>query len=61
MLDSFMFCLIGSDEFWDLYKNYFHQKEVQGDLHICLYGPIPNGNEFKGKSVELADGEQLDL
>ena len=61
MLDSFMFCLIGRDEFWDLYKNYFHQQVVQGDLRICLYGPIPNGNEFKGKSVELADGEQLDL
>ncbi|XWS13243.1 hypothetical protein CRYUN_Cryun36dG0020800 [Craigia yunnanensis] len=49
------------DEFWDLYKNYFHQQVVQGDLRICLYGPIPNGNELKGKSVELADGEQLDL
>ncbi|KAG4179956.1 hypothetical protein ERO13_A10G136100v2 [Gossypium hirsutum] len=50
------------DEFWDLYKNYFHQQLVKGDLRICLYGPIPNGNEFKGKSVELADGdrEQLD-
>ncbi|OMP02669.1 hypothetical protein CCACVL1_02730 [Corchorus capsularis] len=44
------------DEFWDLYKNYFHQRVVQGDLRICLYGPIPNGNEFKGKkSLELAD------
>ncbi|XP_007033991.2 PREDICTED: protein CMSS1 [Theobroma cacao] len=44
------------DEFWDLYKNYFHQQVVQGDLRICLYGPIPNGNEFKVKSLELADG-----
>lgn len=58
----FICCLIGRDEFWDLYKNYFHQQLVKGNLHICLYGPIPNGNEFKGKSVELADGdrEQLD-
>ncbi|XWS09307.1 hypothetical protein CRYUN_Cryun40dG0074300 [Craigia yunnanensis] len=50
------------DEFWDLYKNYFHQQVVQGDLRICLYGPIPNGNEFEGKSIELVDGdrEQLD-
>ncbi|TYH49712.1 hypothetical protein ES332_D10G155000v1 [Gossypium tomentosum] len=50
------------DEFWDLYKNYFHQQLVKGDLRICLYGPIPNGNEFKCTSVELADGdrEQLD-
>ncbi|PPD85763.1 hypothetical protein GOBAR_DD17304 [Gossypium barbadense] len=30
------------DEFWDLYKNYFHQQLVKGDLRICLYGPIPN-------------------
>ncbi|KAJ4723030.1 Protein CMSS1 [Melia azedarach] len=37
------------DEFWDLYKNYFHQRLLQGNLRICLYGPIPNGNEFKGK------------
>ncbi|XP_022722410.1 uncharacterized protein LOC111279684 isoform X4 [Durio zibethinus] len=49
------------DEFWDLYKNYFHQQVVQGDLRICLYGPIPNGHEFKGQSVELVgDREQLD-
>ncbi|OMP07485.1 hypothetical protein COLO4_07298 [Corchorus olitorius] len=41
------------DEFWDLYKNYFHQRVVQGDLRICLYGPIPDGNEFKGKKSEL--------
>ncbi|XWS22251.1 hypothetical protein CRYUN_Cryun29cG0018400 [Craigia yunnanensis] len=44
------------DEFWDLYKNYFHQQVVQGDLRICLYGPIPKSNEFKGQSLELADG-----
>ncbi|XVF29323.1 hypothetical protein REPUB_Repub15cG0111000 [Reevesia pubescens] len=43
------------DEFWDLYKNYFHQQVVQGDLRVCLYGPIPNGNESKGKSLESAD------
>ncbi|GMI92934.1 hypothetical protein HRI_002962700 [Hibiscus trionum] len=50
------------DEFWDLYKNYFHQQVVQCDLRICLYGPIPSGNECKGRSLELAEGdrEQLD-
>ncbi|KAK7857059.1 protein cmss1 [Quercus suber] len=37
------------DEFWDLYKNYFHQRLLEGDLRICLYGPLPSGNEFKGK------------
>lgn len=29
------------DEFWDLYKCYFHQRVLEGDLRICLYGPIP--------------------
>ncbi|XP_075662461.1 uncharacterized protein LOC142631967 isoform X1 [Castanea sativa] len=37
------------DEFWDLYKNYFHRRLLEGDLRICLYGPLPSGNEFKGK------------
>ena len=41
--------LFGRDEFWDLYKNYFHQRLLEGDLRICLYGPLPSGNEFKGK------------
>ncbi|GAV58954.1 hypothetical protein CFOL_v3_02487 [Cephalotus follicularis] len=36
------------DEFWDLYKNCFHRRIMQGDLRICLYGPIPNGKEFEG-------------
>ncbi|KAK1390767.1 hypothetical protein POM88_018945 [Heracleum sosnowskyi] len=35
------------DEFWELYKCYFHQKVVEGDLRICLYGPIPI--IYKGK------------
>ncbi|KAL2323812.1 hypothetical protein Fmac_022870 [Flemingia macrophylla] len=26
------------DEFWDLFKNYFYQSMIQGDLRICLYG-----------------------
>ncbi|KAL9268838.1 CMSS1-like protein [Drosera capensis] len=29
------------DEFWDLYKTYLHQRLVQGDMRICLCGPIP--------------------
>lgn len=37
------------DEFWDLYKTYFHHRLLQGDLRMSLYGPIPNGNEFKGR------------
>lgn len=28
------------DEFWDLYKLYFHQRLAQGNLRICLYGPF---------------------
>ncbi|KAK7857057.1 hypothetical protein CFP56_019853 [Quercus suber] len=38
------------DEFWDLYKNYFHRL-LEDDLRICLYGPLPSGNEFRGKRV----------
>ncbi|ESR56379.1 hypothetical protein CICLE_v10021532mg [Citrus x clementina] len=30
------------DEFWDLYKTYFHHRLLQRDLRISLYGPIPN-------------------
>ncbi|RDX60154.1 Protein CMSS1, partial [Mucuna pruriens] len=26
------------DEFWELFKNYFYQPMIQGDLRICLYG-----------------------
>ncbi|KAF3457384.1 hypothetical protein FNV43_RR02041 [Rhamnella rubrinervis] len=37
------------DEFWDLYKNYFHQRLLQGALRLCLYGPLPNGTGSKGK------------
>lgn len=42
------------DEFWDLYKDFFHQRLLQGHLRICLLGPIPsaNGKEFKGKKEE---------
>ncbi|XP_059318311.1 uncharacterized protein LOC132068663 isoform X2 [Lycium ferocissimum] len=29
------------DEFWDLYKNYFHQRIMEGALQICLYDEIP--------------------
>ncbi|KAK2975423.1 hypothetical protein RJ640_014004 [Escallonia rubra] len=28
------------DEFWTLYKSYFHQRLVEGDVRICLYGPV---------------------
>ncbi|XP_050373793.1 protein CMS1 [Argentina anserina] len=36
------------DEFWDLYKTYFHQR-LQGSLRLSLYGPLVSDNEFKGK------------
>ncbi|KAJ8540121.1 hypothetical protein K7X08_026510 [Anisodus acutangulus] len=29
------------DEFWDLYRNYFHQRVMEGALRICLYGDLP--------------------
>ncbi|XP_030470283.1 protein CMS1 [Syzygium oleosum] len=38
------------DEFWDLYKNYFHERVVKGNLQICLFGPVNITNEIKGKS-----------
>ncbi|KAM5569931.1 hypothetical protein ABKV19_017112 [Rosa sericea] len=37
------------DEFWDLYKTYFHQRLLQGSLRLSLYGPLISDNEFKGK------------
>ncbi|XP_038710009.1 uncharacterized protein C3orf26 homolog isoform X2 [Tripterygium wilfordii] len=37
------------DEFWDLYKNYFHQRLLQGDLRICLFGPTTSDGKFKCK------------
>lgn len=29
------------DEFWDLYRIYFHQRVLEGALRICLYDEIP--------------------
>ncbi|EXC14240.1 hypothetical protein L484_021737 [Morus notabilis] len=37
------------DEFWDLYKNCFHQRIAEGSLRLGLYGQLPNGTELKGK------------
>ncbi|CAK7348940.1 unnamed protein product [Dovyalis caffra] len=49
------------DEFWDLYKGYFHQRLLQGDLRICLFGPIQNANvkEFKGKKKRVPDEQAV--
>ncbi|KAL8486936.1 hypothetical protein ACS0TY_023578 [Phlomoides rotata] len=35
------------DEFWDLYRTYFHQPLLQGKLRLCLYGPIPSNSSAK--------------
>ncbi|GFP80679.1 protein cmss1 [Phtheirospermum japonicum] len=35
------------DEFWDLYKSYFHQTLVKGNVRLCLYGPVPTNPEAK--------------
>ncbi|XP_058000017.1 uncharacterized protein LOC110642062 [Hevea brasiliensis] len=45
------------DEFWDLYKNYFHQRLLRGDLRMCLLGPLPNGNvsRRRGKRKKVPD------
>ncbi|XP_018815173.2 protein CMSS1 [Juglans regia] len=37
------------DEFWDLYKCYFHPRLLQGNLRICLYGPLQSVTELKGR------------
>ncbi|KAJ1382419.1 Protein Cms1 [Sesbania bispinosa] len=37
------------DEFWDLFKNYFYQPMIKGDLRICLYGPYQLAGRLKGK------------
>lgn len=29
------------EEFWDLYKSYFHDRLLGSNLRICLYGKIP--------------------
>lgn len=39
-------CCCGSDEFWDLYKNYFHQRLLDGSTRICLYGSIQRNTMF---------------
>ncbi|KAK3038356.1 hypothetical protein RJ639_031452 [Escallonia herrerae] len=36
------------DEFWALYKSYFHQRLVEGDVRICLYGPVTVTPELFG-------------
>ncbi|GER41661.1 ATP-dependent RNA helicase DDX1 [Striga asiatica] len=35
------------DEFWDLYKSYLHKKLLEGDLRLCLYGPLPTNSKAK--------------
>ncbi|KAK6118584.1 hypothetical protein DH2020_047670 [Rehmannia glutinosa] len=41
------------DEFWDLYKSYFHQPLLEGSLRLCLYGPVPTNCDAKEKASEL--------
>lgn len=40
------------DEFWDLYKNCFHQRVLEGNLRICLYGPKPAAPKLKNKKKQ---------
>ncbi|KAI3459717.1 hypothetical protein Pfo_016380 [Paulownia fortunei] len=35
------------DEFWDLYRSYFHRPLLEGNLRLCLYGPVPTNSEAK--------------
>ncbi|XP_061348366.1 uncharacterized protein LOC133293776 [Gastrolobium bilobum] len=45
------------DEFWDLFKNYFYQPMIQGDLRICLYGPLQLAVRLKGKQRDSVPDE----
>ncbi|GAB2298098.1 hypothetical protein Dimus_032170 [Dionaea muscipula] len=40
------------DEFWDLYKNYLHRRLFQGEMRVCLYGPIPSTSHTGNKKPE---------
>ncbi|CAI0452201.1 unnamed protein product [Linum tenue] len=35
------------EEFWDLYKSHIHPRVLQGDLRLCLFGPIPTKSNDK--------------
>ncbi|GMH29118.1 hypothetical protein Nepgr_030961 [Nepenthes gracilis] len=39
------------DEFWDLYKNYFHQLLVRGILRVCMYGSIRKESQPSSKKA----------
>ncbi|KAF3580104.1 hypothetical protein DY000_02028604 [Brassica cretica] len=40
------------DEFWDLYKTCFHQRVLEGNLRICLYGPMPAAPKLKNNNKQ---------
>ncbi|KAH0882171.1 hypothetical protein HID58_058267 [Brassica napus] len=40
------------DEFWDLYKTCFHQRVLEGNLRICLYGPMPAAPKLKNNKKQ---------
>lgn len=39
------------DEFWDLYKSYLHPRVVDGELQICLFGPLQPSSKRRKKEV----------
>ncbi|CAN8286710.1 unnamed protein product [Cochlearia groenlandica] len=46
------------DEFWDLYKNCFHQRVLEGSLRICLYGPKLTSTKLKKKKKKQGQNQQ---
>ncbi|WCJ41490.1 Protein CMSS1 [Euphorbia peplus] len=45
-----------SDEFLDLYKNYFHPRILEGHLRVCLFGPLPDGKSMlRGKKRKVIE------
>lgn len=48
------------NEFWDLHKSYFHQRLIQGDVRICLYGHLqvePRVTDTKKKRLNITSNE----
>ncbi|XP_038906103.1 protein CMSS1 isoform X2 [Benincasa hispida] len=39
------------DEFWDLYKSYLHPRVVEGELRICLFGPLQPSRKRRKKEL----------
>ncbi|XP_038906109.1 protein CMS1 isoform X3 [Benincasa hispida] len=46
------------DEFWDLYKSYLHPRVVEGELRICLFGPLQPSRKRRKKELTSPPGTE---